>query len=210
MMDKGGALMYPILAAFFVAALTFLVRVWFLQRRFVLPAGFVRALRNLVERRRLADAETFCARNGSAFARIAGTALRVQGQGRDRMKTAMEELGQLEVARMSRFVNVVGTVATIAPLLGLLGTVTGMIKVFKDVAQQTDPQIGVLARGIWEALLTTGAGLSVAIPSYVAYRYLLSRIDILSAEMEEQALIFLDEMPEGAGVPSEPEAEDAA
>ncbi len=201
LMDKGGALMVPILVAFFVASTTFLVRVWFLQRRLVLPDGFLRALKNLLARGRAADAETLCAENGSAIAKVVGAGLRLRDQGRERMKTAMEELGRLQVARLSRFVNVVGTVATIAPLLGLLGTVTGMIKVFKDVAQQADPQIGVLARGIWEALLTTGAGLTVAIPSYIAYRYLLSRVEHMSAEMEEQALEVLDATPARAASP---------
>lgn len=192
LLEKGGALMYPILIASVVAIVTFIERLWSLQRRLVVPQGFVRALRNLVQRGELGTAETLCAENGSAFAIIAASGLRHRGAGRAGMKEAMEETGQLEASRLGRFVGLTGTVATISPLLGLLGTVTGMIKVFKDVAQQADPQINVLARGIWEALLTTGAGLTVAIPSYLGYRYLLSRVDLLATEMEEQALELLD------------------
>ncbi len=205
LMEKGGALMIPILLASVIAAMAFFERTWSLQRRSVVPGGFIRALRNLIGRRDLDTAETLCAENGSSFAHVVQAALRHRGGGRALMKEAMEEAGQLETVRLGRFVGITGTVATISPLLGLLGTVTGMIKVFKDVAELSDPQINVLARGIWEALLTTGAGLTVAIPSFLGYRYLLSRVDLLATEMEEQALEMLDAITaERTLAPNEP------
>lgn len=210
LLEKGGALMYPILLACAVAIVAFIERLWTLQRRNVVPQGFVRALKNLVRRGELGTAETLCAENGSAFANVASAGIRHRSGGRAGMKEAMEETGQIETARLGRFVGVTGTVAAIAPLLGLLGTVTGMIKVFKDIAEQADPQIAILARGIWEALLTTGAGLTVAIPAYLGYRYLLSRVDALATEMEEQALELLDVVTGQAPAPAEGERPERA
>lgn len=92
---------------------------------------------------------------------------------------------------MERFTAVLGMVATMSPLLGLLGTITGMIQAFQSVQGSLDAgQIaaGALANGIWEALITTAAGLCVAIPAFVAHRFLLGRIDRLVSELEETAL----------------------
>ena len=207
MMEKGGVLMYPILLASLISLVAFFERLWWLQRRYVIPQGFVRALRNLVTRDDLGTAETLCAENGSAFAKVAASGIRHHRAGRPRMKEAMEETGRMETARIGRFVGITGVVATITPLLGLLGTVTGMIQVFRDVASKQNPEIGVFAGGIWEALLTTGAGLSVAIPSYLGYRYLLSRVDLLANAMEEESVSLLDavtEVSETAGAPTAP------
>lgn len=184
--------MYPIMLAGAAAVFVFVERSWALQRRFIAPDGLVRALTSLVQRGDFATAETTAVENDTPFARVAVVGLRARLGGRAAIKEAMEETGQIEASRLTRLVGVAGTVATVTPLLGLLGTVLGMIQVFQDVAEQIDPQIGVLARGIWQALLTTGAGLTVAIPSFLAYRFLLGRAERLSVEMEERSLTLLE------------------
>lgn len=211
LIEKGGVVMYPIFLFSIVGVVVFFERLWSLQRRFVVPPGFVRALRNVVQRGDLATAETMAAENGSAFANVAAAGVRHHADGRARMKEAMEERGQVEVAQLGKLVDVCGTVAAVEPLMGLLGTVFGMIKLFKDVAQTVDPAIPDLARGIWEALITTAAGLSVAIPVYVGYRYLLSRVDSLAAELEAESIQLLDVLapPAGQRAP-EPERPTAA
>jgi biopolymer transport protein ExbB len=98
---------------------------------------------------------------------------------------------------MGRLIEAIGAIATISPLLGLLGTVTGMIQAFRQVVSSSaqgaiDPSR--LANGIWEALITTAAGLSVAILAYLAYRYLNGRATRLAGDMEAAALTLLDEM----------------
>lgn len=192
LLEKGGVLMIPILVASAVALAVFLERLWTLRRRRVIPPGFVRAALSLVQQRKFTEAESLCLENGSPFANMITSALKHRGKRRELIKETMEETGELEIADLERFTNVVSTVATVSPLLGLLGTVTGMIKVFKDVASQPDPQINVLAGGIWEALITTAAGLSVAIPAYAMYRYLTSRVDRYSHELAEQGLRILE------------------
>ena len=198
LLEKGGVLMIPILAASAIALAIFLERLWTLRRRRVLPAGFLRAALALIKQRKFGEAESMCLENGSPFANVMTAALKHRGKRRDLIKETMEEAGELEIADLERFTNVVSTVATVAPLLGLLGTVTGMIKVFKDVANQPDPQINVLAGGIWEALITTAAGLTVAIPAYAMYRYLVARVDRYAHELAEQGLRVLELVDEDA------------
>jgi biopolymer transport protein ExbB len=117
------------------------------------------------------------------------------GAGRDELKSLVEDVGKRELARMERFIEAMGTTASVEPLLGLLGTVTGMIQVFQKVvvtSRQGAVDPGQLANGIWQALITTAAGLSVAIVAFVGYRYLLSRTGRHALEMEEGALKLVD------------------
>ena len=115
----------------------------------------------------------------------------------------MQESGELEVAWMSRFVEGIGTIATVAPLVGLLGTVTGMIQVFQRVSAEVQPSIAQLAEGIWEALITPGAGLTVAIPSYMTYRWLDAMMTRRVMSLEEASLQVLDTLHEPLAVEDE-------
>ncbi len=201
-LEKGGVIMVPIALGSVVALALFLERVWSLQRRLVAPPGFFRAVLLLLQQREPGRAESLCAENGTPLAQIAAAGLRKRGAGRTAMREAMEAAGKDAVARLGRPVGVLGVVATIEPLLGLLGTVTGMMKVFMDISELQDPQISVLARGIWEALITTAAGLIVAVPSYVGYRYLTARVDALAGELENAGVEFVSTVIE-AGLAAE-------
>lgn len=193
---KGGFLMAPILFCSVTALALFLERTWALQQARVLPPRLMEVVRQLLAEGKLEEAESVCAGSGSSIAQVTLAGLRRRGRPRQVVRQAMEETGRREVSLLSRFVGGLGTIAAVAPLLGLLGTVTGMIKVFRQVVDevsvrgQVNP--GSLANGIWEALITTAAGLSVAIPAYVAHRYLEARIDRIAVEMEEYAGDLLD------------------
>jgi biopolymer transport protein ExbB len=114
--------------------------------------------------------------------------------GREMMKTSIEETGRQVVHELERFLNPLGTIASITPLLGLLGTVVGMIKVFAAIMIHGVGDPGILAGGISEALLTTAAGLTVAIPSLIFHRYFERLIDDYVLKMEEEALKLIDVM----------------
>jgi biopolymer transport protein ExbB len=191
-LEKGSILMIPIGLCSLVAITVFLERLLALTRKHINPPDFSRTLLKLVNERNFEQAETVCLQSSAAISQIAFVALKHRGRDRSVIKDATDERGALEVARLERGVGVVGTMATIAPLLGLLGTVTGMIQVFKKIEGVQDPQIDLLAGGIWEALISTGAGLTVAIPCYVAYRYLLSRVDNSSHQMEETIIDVIE------------------
>lgn len=202
--ERGGPLMWALLACSVVALTVFFERLWSLRRDQVLPRPLLEALARHLAAGDSDRAQQLCRDNGSALSQVIQAGLQARGGGRAATKEAMEERGQVAVGDLDGSVNVLATVAAIAPLLGLLGTVTGMIQVFQDVAGVDNPNISLLARGIWEALLTTGFGLTVAIPTYVAFRVIEGRIGRHGRELEEAALEALNAVfppvgqPEGA------------
>ena len=192
--QKGGILMIPIVAFSVVALAVFLERAWVLRRERVVPTEFVQLIQRKIGESKPAEALTLCEASDSSISAILASGLRRHGQGRAQIKEVFEEVGRVEVTHLGRFVEVMGTIAAVAPLVGLLGTVVGMIDVFRAVVSDGAGPVNpaTLASGIWTALLTTAAGLAVAIPAYIGYRYQLSRVDRLALEMEEVTLHTLD------------------
>lgn len=184
----GGPVMVPILLCSVVALATFLERVWSLRRQRVVPNGFVAEAMELVRQRRWGDALRLARSRDVAVARILEVALEAREQPRHGIKERLEEVGRREATELERYVPVLGTVASISPLLGLLGTVGGMILTFDIIQTQGMGDVGSLAGGISQALISTFAGLTVAIPALVANRYLLARVDQLLVELEEVSL----------------------
>lgn len=203
--NQGGALMWGILAASVIGVGVFFERLWSLQRTRVLPRAFVDRIRALVAKRQTREALLLCEENGSSIAMLMAAALRAFELEKDRASTkeAVEEVGNREVARMDRNVEIVGTVASVSPLMGLLGTVVGMIQVFKnfvDAYQAGTVGPDSFAQGIWQALITTAFGLTVAIPMLLAYKFLQGRNDRLIVEMEEDAMGVVDLLEENQRV----------
>jgi len=112
--------------------------------------------------------------------------------GRDITKEAIEQAAAKAVHEMERFLNALGTIAAVAPLMGLLGTVLGMISVFNEIMAQGTGNAGILAGGISEALVTTAAGMMIAIPALICYRVLQRRIDEIVVFMEQEAVKLVD------------------
>jgi biopolymer transport protein ExbB len=187
-LEKGGILMIPIVALSLLALGFFFERLLALRRGVVAPERTLRELLVLLGARRGEDALRYTEQHPSVLSRVAAAAIRLRGRGRDVLKEVMEEEGSLEVARLGKNVRLISTVATVEPLLGLLGTVTGMIKVFQKVSVQKHPDISTLAQGIWEALITTGAGLTGGIAAFLAFRYLQGRLERLGLDLEEAGL----------------------
>lgn len=195
---KGGVMMYFILAASIASLAVFIEKLWELGNERVVPRGFMRKVEYLLEKHDTEGALTACKENNSPMARVIAQGLRYIHLGRREVREAMNDIGELEVQQLSKWASVIGASATIAPLLGLLGTVLGMIKVFVDLSQYENPAIGVLAHGIYEALITTAAGLPVGIISFLFYAYVQSRVDRLSASMEAMAIKVMDALaPKG-------------
>jgi biopolymer transport protein ExbB len=118
------------------------------------------------------------------------------------MIQAIEDAGRHVVHDLERFLNTLGTIAAISPLLGLLGTVTGMIRTFKAITVAGVGNPAAMAGGISEALITTAAGLLVAIPALVAYRYLRGRVDALVIQMEKESIKLVQAIDRAGAVPS--------
>lgn len=201
----GGPVMIPIGLCSVVALAAFLERLWSLRRGAVVPASLCVEVIELLRQDRPGDALTLCRKHDVSVARVLEVAIEARGLDRSRIKERVEEVGRREAAELERYVPVLGTIASISPLLGLLGTVGGMIVTFEVIAQQggvTD--VAPLAGGISQALVTTFAGLTVAIPAVVANRYLLSKVDGLIVDMEEVSLGVIDLLSERAAAEAKP------
>lgn len=190
--QQGGMVMYILLAISVLSLTIIFERGWSLRRAVVIPLAEVRDMEKAVRDGDVKKAMQSCQDHNTAMSRILWVALANRGVRRSVMKEILEEAGRQEVAHMDRFIGVLGVIAAIAPLLGLLGTVIGMIEVFQQISLVGVGKADVLAGGISKALNTTAFGLSVAIPSIVAYRYYESRVDRFVLEIEQHALRFVE------------------
>lgn len=189
----GGWLMIPIIGCSVIACAIVLERLWTLQRRRVLPADLTRQVWEWVSRNELNHAHIQSLQAGSPLGQILAAGLLNRNRDREIMKEGIEDTGRHVVYELERYLNLLGTIAAISPLLGLLGTVTGMVRIFAAISATGavgDP--AALAGGISEALITTVAGLVVAIPALVAHRFLRDRIDGLVVDMEKEATTLVD------------------
>lgn len=184
--------MYPIFLCSVVALGFFIERLFKLRRARIMPKVQIQNLNDLISRKKYNDAAYLCQGQPSAISRIYHAALKSNGLPRSSIKEVVLEVGRREASDLLKHVSVLGTVASITPLLGLLGTVSGMIKTFNLISYYGVGNPGTLAAGISEALLTTAAGLSVAIPTLVGYRFVSSKADGLISEMEEQSLLLVE------------------
>ncbi len=193
LLSRGGLLMFPIGFCSILALGIFLERLWSLQRNKVMPPRFLEVADNLLRQERYTDAEAMCHGSDTPIARVLEVGIRYAGRDRDLIKDVMEETGQREMHFMERFTGLLGSIATISPLLG---PVTGMIGVFQSVVNQATTGAavnpGLLAGGIWEALITTAAGLVVAIPAFLGHRHIIAMVDRYAVEMVDVSLKALE------------------
>jgi len=194
LVKAGGWLMWPIIACSVIAMAIVVERLWVLRSRRVIPENLVVQIWQLYQKGKLSNAHIATVRKNSPLGRILAAGLINRNHSRDVMKEAVEEEGRQVVHELERYLNTLGTIAAIAPLLGLLGTVVGMIKVFAAITTAGVGNPAVLAGGISEALITTAAGLSVAIPALIFHRYLSGRVDQLVIRMEAEALKLIEVM----------------
>lgn len=188
----GGWLMLPIILCSVVAAAIIAERMWSLQRKRVLPADLAEKVWFWAKNNKLDDNHLRALQTSSPLGQVLAAGLVNRDEHRDLIKESIEDTGRHVVHDLERYLNSLGTIAAITPLLGLLGTVIGMVKVFAAITSHGVGNPAVLAGGISEALITTAAGLSVAIPALIGYRYLRGRVDSLVVNMEKEAMKLLE------------------
>lgn len=186
--------MLPIIACSVAATAIILERLWALRTKRVIPVNLVAQIWKTHSRNKLSKAHLATLRAGSPLGRVLAAGLVNRKHSREVMKESIEEAGRQVVLELERFLNTLGTIASISPLLGLLGTVIGMIEVFSAIVGAGVGNPAMLAGGISQALITTAAGLSVAIPSVMFHRYLTGRVVALTVGMEEEALKMVEVM----------------
>ncbi|SBS31835.1 Biopolymer transport protein ExbB [Marinomonas aquimarina] len=189
---SGGFFMWPLLLCSILTLAIVLERFWTLRNNRVAPRSLLSdVLTRLREDRMTLDyIRTMQSQSGLSFIFAAG--LLNSKHGRRAMKESIQEAANHVIHELERFMSTLGTIAAISPLIGLLGTVVGMIKVFNVLMEQGAGNTQLLAGGISEALITTAAGLVVAIPALVFHRYFVRRIDEVVVNMEQQSTKLID------------------
>jgi biopolymer transport protein ExbB len=193
----GGPMMWPIIACSVIAAAIILERLWTLQEKRILPPELTRKAASLLEAGQLNDKVLQALSNNSPLGRVLAALLEYRDRPHAVLVERVEDTGRHVAYELERYLNTLGTIAGVSPLLGLLGTVSGIIKSFDAVTAGGlgDPQ--ALSGGIAEALICTAAGLSVAIPALIAFRYLRGRVERLVIAIEKEVMRLTDAV--GAG-----------
>ncbi len=197
--NAGGWVMWPILVCSVLSMAIIVERFVTLRRGAVIPPTLVAQVWQLAKSKQIDDKRLELLRKNSPMGRILAAGLINVRQDRETMKTSIEEVANQVVHELERYLNTLGTIAEITPLLGLLGTVTGIISMLAAVGEGGLGDPSVLSSGLAEALITTAAGLTVAIPTFVFYRYFRGLVDALVISMEQEALKLIDVLQNDRG-----------
>jgi len=190
----GGPFMWPIVLCSVAAAAIILERLWTLQEKRVLPPDLIRRVTALVEGNQVNDNVIAALEQNSPLGRVLAAGLANRHRPREVVMERLQDAGRHVVHDLERFLNTLGTIASISPLLGLLGTVTGIIKSFNALQAGAAGDPRMLSGGIAEALIATAAGLCVAIPALICYRWLRGRVEDFVVQMEKDAIRLADMM----------------
>lgn len=189
---SGGWMMLPIILSSIAAMAIIVERFWYLQRKKILPPDLVPQVWKLYRDQKMTASTLKQLKTGSPLGCILAAGLINSHHGRKFMKETIEETARKVIHDLERYLNTLGTIAAVSPLLGLLGTVFGMIEIFASLMEHGAGDPSVLAGGISVALITTAAGLTVAIPSLVFHRYFERLVDEYVVAMEDEALSLID------------------
>ena len=200
----GGWLMLPlILCSIAVIAIT-VERYWSLDSKKIVPKYQLAQVWAWIKNNQVNPDRLRELKHSSELGRILAAGLSNSRNGRETMKDSIQEAANQVIHSLERYLGALGTIAAVAPLLGLLGTVLGMIKVFVAIELEGTGNAGALAGGISEALITTAAGLVVAIPAMIAHRFFVRRVDSLAVVMEQEAVKLVDALHSDRSVDVKP------
>jgi biopolymer transport protein ExbB len=193
----GGWAMIPLLLLSMLAIYIFIERYLTLKKAAQKPEGFNSRIKNMVLAGDINGAKMLCAQTNTPVARMLEKGISRIGQPLKGIEASIENVGKIEISRLEKNLSTLATVAGAAPMLGFLGTVTGMIAAFIAIAQAegtVSPKL--LSSGIYQAMVTTATGLIIGLPAYVAYNYLVSKIDSIVHDMEYSSIEFIDLLQE--------------
>ena len=203
---KGGWLMIVLLILSIIAIYIFGKKWWLISRAGKVDKNFMNDIRDYIHEGKIKSALTLCERYDTPVSRLVGKGIERIGRPLGDIQTAVENTGNVEVARLERGLPILATIASGAPMIGFLGTVMGMIQAFFNMSQAgNNIDITLLSNGIYTAMVTTVGGLIVGIIAYFGYNYLSSRISDLVFQMERTTIDFMDLLHEPAGEAEEAE-----
>ena len=192
--ERGGPVMWPLLALSILGVTVIFWRWWALRQATSGIVAFMKDLREKLISKDVAGAIAVCERHRGPVASIVKAGLLRHARRRDEIELALQDASAHELANLERGLPILATVAMVAPLLGFLGTVTGMINSFEALASVGLNNPAAVASGISEALITTAAGLAIAIPVQMAYNYFITNVNSLVRAMESAAHVVLESL----------------
>ena len=203
LIQQGGPVMWLLVVCSILAGVIFLERLLHLHRAQIPYVDFLKGIYTILGRDNVVEAVSICEETPGPVAHVVRAAVLHHDAGRETIVESMQQAGLDEIPRLERNLNLLLTVAQITPLIGLLGTVVGMIQIWVVVDNQA-PLIhaGDLGQGMWQALLSTAAGLAIAIPTYAAYNFLVARVESIVLDMERGAAEILNFLVRRSGTPS--------
>lgn len=194
---QGGYMMIPIFILSFVAVYVYVERIRTVGRATKTPVGFMDNIKRLVGDGDLSGAKMLCQQSDTPIGRMIGKGLSRIGSPLKNIEVSIENVGKIEIYNLEKNLSLLATISGAAPMIGFLGTVTGMIRAFMSIAQEegaVSPKL--LSAGIYEAMLTTAAGLFVGIIAYLGYNYLVTRVQKVVHHMEYTSIDFIDLLQE--------------
>ncbi len=195
---KGGPVMFPIILGSIIGLAIVIEKFWAFRRTRLNTAKFTQEILNSIRTKKFNNAIELCEKyifHPQAVVFKAGIEKRDLSQAR--LEKILEQVGNIEVQALEKFLGALVSIVSIEPLLGFLGTITGLIKAFMSWEQAgANVTVSLLASGIYEAMITTAAGLMVAIPLYLCHNYFISRIKYLSNELNNNCVQLIDAIEE--------------
>ena len=189
---SGGIIIWPIILLSIISLAIVLEKLWNLARDIIIPRNLTENLISLVSDDSLSEKKIKKMSNDSVLGNIFAHLIKEKNKDKASLRLKAEEVGRFEVNRLEQYLSLLGTIATVSPILGLLGTVMGMINIFSNLLESNLGSVSPLAGGIAEALVTTAAGLFVAIPTLIFYRHFSRTIENYSLELEEESNKLID------------------
>jgi biopolymer transport protein ExbB len=190
-------MMIPIFILSIVAVYIYVERMRTIRRASKMPVGFMDNIKRMVSTGDLSGAKVLCQQSDTPIARMIGKGLSRIGSPLKNIEVSIENVGRIEIYNLEKNLSLLATISGAAPMIGFLGTVTGMIRAFISIAQEegaVSPKL--LSGGIYEAMLTTAAGLFVGIIAYLGYNYLVTRVQKIVHNMEYTSIDFIDLLQE--------------
>lgn len=200
MMDlllKGGYMLIPILILSLVAVYIFVERILTIRKASQTPGQFIDNIKKLVLDGDISGATLLCTQTKTPISKMIEKGIARIGNPLKNIEVSIENVGKIEIYKLEKNLSLLATISGAAPMLGFLGTVTGMIQAFMAIAQEegsVSPKL--LSEGIYEAMITTAAGLIVGIVAYLGYNYLVTRVQKLIHKMEYNSIDFIDLLQE--------------
>ncbi len=194
---QGGFMMIPIFLLSIVAVYVYVERIRTIGRAAKTPSGFMDDIKKMVADGDLSGAKVLCKQSDTPIGRMIGKGLSRIGSPLKNIEVSIENVGKIEIYNLEKNLSLLATISGAAPMIGFLGTVTGMIRAFIAIAQEegaVSPKL--LSAGIYEAMLTTAAGLFVGIIAYLGYNYLVTRVQKVVHSMEFTSVDFIDLLQE--------------